>query len=155
MSKVSKDLLDGKEIENSDIQSFYWNQSNDHIKNLLGLVNDEGVQWIRQDLPETIVDQPIPMELFPISGIASQPLLAKEWRHIEVGGSTLDTHCGFVVEYGKDKDVVSAILLYLLFLFFERSSSQEELLQTIKRRRESATTSDADFVFESASPGSE
>ncbi|KAF7843835.1 uncharacterized protein G2W53_000740 [Senna tora] len=91
MSKVSKDLLDGKEIENSDIQSFYWNQSNDHTKNLLGLVNDEDVQWIRQDLPETIVDQPIPMELFPIS---------------EVGGSTLNTHRVFVVEYGKDKDVV-------------------------------------------------
>ncbi|KAF7813430.1 Kunitz-type trypsin inhibitor KTI1 [Senna tora] len=33
------------------------------------------------------------------------------------------------------------------------SSSEEELSQTIKRRRESATTSNADFVFESASPG--
>ncbi|KAF7813129.1 4-coumarate--CoA ligase-like 9 [Senna tora] len=44
-----------------------------------------------------------------IKGIASQPLLAKEWRHIEVGGSPLNTHRGFVVEYGKDKDVVSGI----------------------------------------------
>ncbi|KAF7801992.1 putative PKHD-type hydroxylase [Senna tora] len=28
---------------------------------------------------------------------------------LEVGGSTLDTHRGFVVEYGKDKDVVSGV----------------------------------------------